>query len=41
MMFRRNKAEFLYQFMAIDETWIHHFTPETKEQSNQSSEMRK
>ncbi len=32
---RRNLDEFLYQFVTVDETWIHHYTPETKEQSKQ------
>ncbi|KYN36544.1 Histone-lysine N-methyltransferase SETMAR [Trachymyrmex septentrionalis] len=27
----RNKAEFLRRFITMDETWVHHFTPETKE----------
>jgi len=30
-MFRKNKAEFLRH----GSTWVHHFTPETKEQSKQ------
>ena len=30
--------EFLRRFITVDETWIHHFTPETKEQSNQWTE---
>ena len=34
-IFRSNKAEFLRRFITMDETWIHHFTPETKEQSKQ------
>ncbi|EFN79656.1 hypothetical protein EAI_11129, partial [Harpegnathos saltator] len=33
--FRCNKAEFLRRFITMDETWVHHFTPETKEQSKQ------
>ena len=37
-MFRSNKAEFLRRFITIDETWVHHFTPETKEQSKQWTE---
>ena len=32
-MFYRNKVEFLHRFKTMDETWVHHFTPETKEQS--------
>lgn len=34
-MFKRNKKEFLRRFITVDETWIHHYTPETKEQSKQ------
>ncbi|KAG5312579.1 SETMR methyltransferase, partial [Acromyrmex insinuator] len=34
-MFQRNPNEFLGRFITIDETWIHYFTPETKEQSKQ------
>ena len=40
-MFRSNKAEFLRRFITMDETWVHHFTPETKEQSKQWTERRK
>ncbi|XP_076383133.1 uncharacterized protein LOC143260696 [Megalopta genalis] len=31
----QKKAEFLHRFITVDKTWIHHFTPETKEQSKQ------
>ena len=34
-MFQRNPDEFLHRFITVDETWIHYFTPETKEQSKQ------
>ncbi|XP_025161796.1 histone-lysine N-methyltransferase SETMAR-like [Harpegnathos saltator] len=34
-MFSRNPNEFLRRFVTVDETWIHHTTPETKEQSRQ------
>ncbi|XP_023220365.1 histone-lysine N-methyltransferase SETMAR-like [Centruroides sculpturatus] len=37
-MFRSNKAEFLRRFITMDKTWVHHFTPETKEQSKQWTE---
>ena len=37
-LFRRNPHEFLRRYIAVDETWIHHYTPETKEQSKQSNE---
>ncbi|CAK9820465.1 Histone-lysine N-methyltransferase SETMAR [Anthophora plagiata] len=36
--FHSNKAEFLRRFIIMDETWVHHFTPETKEQSKQWTE---
>lgn len=34
-MFKRNPKEFLRRFVTVDKTWIHHYTPETKEQSKQ------
>ena len=34
-VFCSNKAEFLHRFITMDETWVHHFTSETKEQSKQ------
>jgi len=38
-MFQRNPDEFLKRlkrrFIIVNETWIHYFTPETKEQSKQ------
>jgi hypothetical protein len=37
-MFHRNKAEFLRRFITMDKTLVHHFTPETKEQSKQWTE---
>ncbi|GFV40390.1 uncharacterized protein TNCV_4750561 [Trichonephila clavipes] len=36
--FHSNKAEFSRRFIAMDETWVHHFTPDTKEQSKQWTE---
>ena len=33
--FRRNKTEFWRRLIIVDETWIHHYTPETKIQSKQ------
>ena len=33
--FRRNKSEFLRRLITVDETWIHHYTPESKMQSKQ------
>ena len=34
-MFQRNPDEFLRRFITVEETWIHYFIPETKEQSEQ------
>ena len=34
-LFRRNPSEFLRQYITVDETWIHFYTPETKEHSKQ------
>ena len=34
-MFQRNPDEFLRRFITVNETWIHYFTSETKEQSKQ------
>lgn len=34
-MFKRNPKEFLRRFVTVDETWIHWYTPETKELSKQ------
>ena len=34
-LFRRNPKEFLRRFVTVDETWVHWYTPETKEQSKQ------
>jgi len=36
-MFQRNPDEFLRRFITVDETWIHYFTSETKEQSQWTS----
>jgi len=35
MLFKRNPKEFLRRYVTVDETWIHWYTPETKEQSKQ------
>ena len=35
VIFEKNPEKFLQQFVTVDETWIHHFQPETKEQSKQ------
>ncbi|XP_054729345.1 histone-lysine N-methyltransferase SETMAR-like [Anastrepha obliqua] len=32
-MFTRKKSEFLHRYITMDETWIHHFTPESNRQS--------
>lgn len=34
-LFKRNPTEFLRRFITVDESWIHHYTPETKQQSKQ------
>jgi len=33
--FNRNSKEFKRLFITLDETWINHYTPETKQQSKQ------
>ena len=33
--FGRNKSEFWCRLIPVDETWIHHYTPEIKIQSKQ------
>ena len=30
--FQRNSKEFLRRYVSVDETWIHYYTPETKNQ---------
>ena len=37
-LFKRNPKEFLRRYVTVDETWIHWYTPETKEQSKQWTE---
>jgi len=32
-LFQRNKPEFLRRYVTMDETWLHHYTPESKRQS--------
>ena len=34
-MFKKNPDEFLRRFITVGETWIHHYTSETKNQSKQ------
>ena len=34
-VYEENSANFLKRFVTMDETWVHHFTPETKQQSKQ------
>jgi hypothetical protein len=36
--FNKNKTDFVRQFITKDETWIHHYTPESKHQSKQWTE---
>jgi hypothetical protein len=34
--FNKNKTDFVHrQFITMDETWIHHYTPESQQQSKQ------
>lgn len=32
-LFKRNKKDFLCRYVTMDETWIHHYTPESKRSS--------
>jgi len=34
-MFKRNSQDFWHRFVTVNETWIHYYTPETKQQSKQ------
>lgn len=34
-LFNRNKKDFLRRYVTMDETWIHHYTPESKRQSSE------
>jgi hypothetical protein len=36
--FNKTKTDFVRQFITIDETWIHYYTPESKQQSKQWTE---
>lgn len=36
--FNKNKTDFIRRFITMDETWVHHYTPETKQQSKQWTE---
>jgi len=37
--FNKNKTDFVWcRFITMDETWIHHYTPESKQQSKQWTE---
>jgi histone-lysine N-methyltransferase SETMAR len=31
--FNKNKTDFVRRFITMEETWIHHYTPEFKQQS--------
>jgi hypothetical protein len=35
--FNKNKTNFVCQFFIMDETWIHHYTSESKQQSKQKT----
>ena len=36
--FNKKKSDFVHQFIKTDETWIHYYTPESKQQSKQWTE---
>jgi len=36
--FNKNKTDFVHRFITMAETWIHHYTPESKQQSKQWTE---
>jgi GrpB-like predicted nucleotidyltransferase (UPF0157 family) len=36
--FNKNETDFAHRFITMDETWIHHYTPESKQQSKQWTE---
>jgi histone-lysine N-methyltransferase SETMAR len=36
--FNKNKTDFVCRFITLDETWIYHYTPESKQQSKQWTE---
>jgi histone-lysine N-methyltransferase SETMAR len=38
--FNKTKTDFVRRFITMDETWIHHYTPEFKQQSKQWTEAR-
>jgi len=38
-LFEKNSKDFLRRFVTMDETWVHHFTPESKQQSKQWVEV--
>jgi histone-lysine N-methyltransferase SETMAR len=33
--FNKNKTDFVHRFITMDKTWMHHYTPESKQQSKQ------
>jgi hypothetical protein len=36
--FNKNKTDFVHRFITMDNTWIYHHTPESKQQSKQWTE---
>jgi hypothetical protein len=36
--FNKNKTDLVHRFVTMDETWIHHYTPKSKQQSKQWTE---
>jgi histone-lysine N-methyltransferase SETMAR len=37
--FNKNETDFVRRFIAMDEIWVYHYTPETKQQSKQWTEV--
>jgi hypothetical protein len=33
--FNKNKTDFVRRFITMDKTWIHHYSPESQQQSKQ------
>ena len=36
--FKANTVDFVRRFVTMDETWVHHFTPDSKQQSKHWTE---
>jgi hypothetical protein len=37
--FQQNKTDLVRRFITMDDTWIHHYTPESKQQSKQMKDV--